>query len=46
VITQLGPHSSDKAASMAVLAVFFVFKKMNLCSCEMIMRPALCAQNS
>jgi hypothetical protein len=31
---------------MAVPAVFLVFKKMNLCSCEMIMRQIPEAQNS
>jgi hypothetical protein len=36
VITSDGPQSSDSAASMAVPAVFFVFRKMNLCSWEMI----------
>jgi hypothetical protein len=36
VITQLGPQSSDNAASIAVPAVFLVFRKMNLCSCETI----------
>jgi len=31
-----GPHSWLSASSMLVPAVFLVFKKMNLCSCEMI----------
>ena len=36
-----GPHNCRSASSTLVPAVFLVFKKMNLCSCEMIMPVAV-----
>src|SRR5262245_24051569 len=41
-----GPHSCRSASSTLVPAVFRVLRKMNLCSCEMIMPVAPSARRS